>query len=234
MHAIAISKTERAVTLALILLVAFGAAACAVGGSEADFTATKKVDAGGDLGSSSLPDAGPKSDTFVPIDDSGLTSDTATTPADDTAPIDDAGVMPESGTAPGADTGTLTDVGPVGDCLSGTTIDLLGSPPHAWVCTVSSVDLSTTCPTKIVTDATTCGPTGGMWGFYRMPDGSFEFRNSNIVKHSAGTLYDIGTRLTALPEDTKIEIYFSDSRYLWFKYKGTTVTLLGFTMIPPK
>lgn len=157
-------------------------------------------------------------------DDGGRRAPDASTPADGGA-IDAAAVQ-DADSAPDADG---SDAGGGTGCLDGLTLDLTGSPPHVWICTVPEEDRATVCPTRTVTDATECGPLGGMLGFYRAA--TYELRTYGIVSISHGTI--MFDNVTGIPEGEVIEAYFTDSRHLWFRYSGEQVTLMGYTMTPP-
>ena len=73
-----------------------------------------------------------------------------------------------------------------------------------------------------------------MFGFYRTDEGTYEFRsNDMIVEASHGTIGTFGQVLTGLTAGVVIEVYFSDGRFLWFEFSGTSVILHGYTMVPP-
>ena len=116
-------------------------------------------------------------------------------------------------------------------CLRDVGIDLSGAPAHAWICTVPEEERAAVCPSEWRQSATDCGPYGGMFGFYRSEDGTYEVRTYGVVTASHGSIEDFGQVVRALPEATEIELYMLDSRTLRFRLDGDRVTILSWTMV---
>jgi hypothetical protein len=73
-----------------------------------------------------------------------------------------------------------------------------------------------------------------MFGFYRADDGTYELRTYGVVRTSHGSIGDFSQKVTGIPADVMVEVYMNDGRYLWFTCSDDTVTLMGWTMIPPE